>query len=633
MTKAQSIKPIRSLLGLLETHFSAPFFAILLLGAIWFGTSLLIASERINLEQETIKSTLALGDIYEAQMIRNLSFIDQTLKTIKYAYERDPKPTTLSKLGDKGLLPPRLVFAISITDKTGNIIASNTSKKLARFTKYNSLSKHYSGTSFMHVDFVGYGGNSGVIQFSRYFKLNDGTFAGIVMVSVAPSYFMSGYDNDRLGKHGLLSLVGSDGIFVAKRTGNQEEVGGQATSVMEMASEKNTRDRSVLMVHPWDGVERYTNIRQLYGFPLTIVLGLSKAEKLVTFHQKRNQYLWIAGIASVLLVMVTVLLARLSLELARSHRRIRKKQQTYYVASEASLDAMFVLRCDMGLNDEIRDFILENVNNRGGEMLGVAKGEIINGRLTHMFPGCRTNGVFDDLVKVFKTGELSETEWKNDIIGLRDKWLYRQVVRVEDGVVVIVRDISERKKEEARMTHMALHDVLTGLPNRALLHDRINEAIVHAQANQRMIAVLFMDLDGFKQVNDSHGHKIGDELLKIISKRMVNCLRQTDTVARMGGDEFVIVLSGQSNMEDILIPTLERIRSVVTEPVHVESLTLRVTLSIGVTVYPEHGEDSETLLSRADMAMYEAKSHGRNNYQFYGSEDEVYRPSPFPVNY
>lgn len=146
---------------------------------------------------------------------------------------------------------------------------------------------------------------------------------------------------------------------------------------------------------------------------------------------------------------------------------------------------------------------------------------------------------------------------------------------------------------------------------------------MQARTNKRMVAVLFIDLDGFKQVNDLHGHKAGDELLKILSKRMLNCLRQTDTVSRMGGDEFVVILGDLSNTDGMLMQTLERIRKAVTEPTHLNGLTLRVTMSIGVAVYSRHGEDSEALLSHADMAMYEAKTSGRNMYRFYTDGDSA----------
>ena len=167
---------------------------------------------------------------------------------------------------------------------------------------------------------------------------------------------------------------------------------------------------------------------------------------------------------------------------------------------------------------------------------------------------------------------------------------------------------------------MANHDALTGLPNRALLNDRLSQAILHAQRYDRWVTVLFIDLDNFKFVNDSLGHNAGDELLKIVAKRMVDCVRATDTVVRLGGDEFVIVLSDQPKSADGISQTVRKIQSAIAEPIRLDGHDLTVTSSIGIATYPDDGADADTLLANADAAMYRAKEIGRDNFQFYTPE-------------
>jgi diguanylate cyclase (GGDEF)-like protein len=176
----------------------------------------------------------------------------------------------------------------------------------------------------------------------------------------------------------------------------------------------------------------------------------------------------------------------------------------------------------------------------------------------------------------------------------------------------------ERKRYQVQLEHQANYDALTGLPNRNLLHDRLRQS-VYAQRHPRNTAVVFIDLDHFKFVNDSLGHSCGDMLLKGMADRLRNMLRDGDTVARLGGDEFVLILNDQSN-EEVIFRAMQRITAEVARPMEIEGKELVVTCSAGISLYPQDGPDVDTLLKNADAAMYRAKEHGRNNFQFYTSE-------------
>jgi diguanylate cyclase (GGDEF)-like protein/PAS domain S-box-containing protein len=184
------------------------------------------------------------------------------------------------------------------------------------------------------------------------------------------------------------------------------------------------------------------------------------------------------------------------------------------------------------------------------------------------------------------------------------------------GAVIVFRDVSTARAMAAQMTHSAQHDFLTGLPNRMLLNDRVSQAIVLAPRHSKKVAVLFLDLDGFKHINDSLGHPIGDKLLQSIAKRLVSCVRSSDTVSRQGGDEFVVLLSEMEQSEDAAISAL-RILQAVAEVHTIDHHDLHVTTSIGLSVFPDDGKDAETLVKNADTAMYQAKENGRHSYQFF----------------
>jgi diguanylate cyclase (GGDEF)-like protein len=161
---------------------------------------------------------------------------------------------------------------------------------------------------------------------------------------------------------------------------------------------------------------------------------------------------------------------------------------------------------------------------------------------------------------------------------------------------------------------LALHDALTGLPNRRLLFDRLALSIAHARRNSSTMAVMYLDLDGFKQVNDSLGHDAGDALLRLVADRLVAAVREEDTVARLGGDEFVIALC-ESSHDEVVARLAEKVIQAVSQPYRIQGHDVHITASVGVGFYPAHGENVETLMKSADLALYEAKCAGKNGYR------------------
>ena len=187
------------------------------------------------------------------------------------------------------------------------------------------------------------------------------------------------------------------------------------------------------------------------------------------------------------------------------------------------------------------------------------------------------------------------------------------------GAVMVFHDVSVARAMTLKMSYLAQHDSLTDLPNRVLLNDRLNEAIALSSRHRRNLAVLFLDLDRFKHINDSLGHVVGDRLLQSVGRRLFTCVRSSDTISRQGGDEFVILLWEVRHAQDAAI-TAEKMLQALREPHHIDGHVLHVTGSIGIATYPDDGTDAETLMKKADFAMYYAKDTGRDRYQFFKSE-------------
>ncbi|WP_454874742.1 sensor domain-containing protein [Paraburkholderia xenovorans] len=193
----------------------------------------------------------------------------------------------------------------------------------------------------------------------------------------------------------------------------------------------------------------------------------------------------------------------------------------------------------------------------------------------------------------------------------------------QDGVIThhigVINDVTDLMRYQEQLEYQANYDSLTRLPNRNLLRDRLQHALIVAQRHHKGVAVVFIDLDGFKNVNDSLGHSVGDRLLSVVAERLARCTRTSDTVARHGGDEFVIVMTDTVD-EKSLIAWMERVRVSISEPVWLDGTELYVGCSMGASLFPQDGEDAETLMKKADLAMYRAKDMGRNTFQFYQPE-------------
>jgi len=187
------------------------------------------------------------------------------------------------------------------------------------------------------------------------------------------------------------------------------------------------------------------------------------------------------------------------------------------------------------------------------------------------------------------------------------------------GAVIVFHDVSMARTMVLEMSHLAQHDALTDLPNRLLLKDRLTHAISLARRNHGHLAVLFLDLDGFKRINDSLGHAVGDRLLQSVTACLSSCVRKSDTVSRQGGDEFVILLTEVADSADAAV-SAARLIAELKKTHNIGEHRLRVTVSIGISTYPDSGEDAETLIKNADTAMYHAKEHGRDNYQFFNKD-------------
>jgi diguanylate cyclase (GGDEF)-like protein/PAS domain S-box-containing protein len=259
-----------------------------------------------------------------------------------------------------------------------------------------------------------------------------------------------------------------------------------------------------------------------------------------------------------------------------------------------------------------------SINRSFIEITGYSAEEIVGQDPKILSSGLQPPEFYDSMWAVIaETGSWQGEVWdrrKNGEVYPEALTIIR-VKNVEGAIInhlAIFSDISERKIAQERIQQLAHYDVLTGLPNRVLFSDRLEQAIISAQRNHTNIALLFLDIDRFKQINDTLGHGVGDRLLQNVGQRLLGCVREQDTVSRQGGDEFIVVLSDAGSAGAELVA--QKILQSIIQPYVIEQHDLRITASIGIAVYPDHAQDSESLIKYADVAMYQAKESGRNCY-------------------
>lgn len=265
------------------------------------------------------------------------------------------------------------------------------------------------------------------------------------------------------------------------------------------------------------------------------------------------------------------------------------------------------------------------VNQAFLDSTGYSEREVIGNTPSLLASGRHSRNFYDEMWKLLhEHGRWSGEIWNRRKNGeIFPEWLTISVLSDERGkvshYVALFTDISERKRQEAQVRYMAEYDFLTDLPNRALINDRLRQAILDAQQNRHELAVLFIDLDHFKNINDTLGHSQGDELLKEVARRLAQILSDVDSLGRTGGDEFVLILP-KLQKRDEAARVAERVLQSLRQPFALSGHTLSVTCSIGVSLYPQDGHDIQGLMMSADLAMYHAKSSGRNAYRFYSNQ-------------
>jgi diguanylate cyclase (GGDEF)-like protein/PAS domain S-box-containing protein len=573
-----------------------------------------------------------LAQVAAERTARELRAVDLVLAGVGDVWVRDagsreartPQMESLLR-AKKAVLPfARNLFVLD--DHGRKVHDSDGVVEAGDFSDRDYFSWHRTRTGELFVGHPGRGRNLGerFIAASRRLTSPGGDFGGVVVAAIDAGALQRMYGELDTGADGSVELLHANGELIARMPEAQEWLGRATGSGITLRDlREGPAVRILRAASPVDGVPRIYAVLPVPGAPLMVQAGVSEDEALAAWRAQRT-------IASVTLSFLILAAALLSWLLVRELRRrsesarnvvladsLRESEERYHSLFRNSIDAILLMRPDgtiLAANAEacrLLEYSEEALRNAGRNAIFEVSDQRVQALMEELSRNGSARGEFrlrradGSLVPV----ELSCATFR-DRTGL-------------PCASMIIRDITERRRAEEHIEYLAYHDELTGIPNRAHFQRSFDQAVAMSERYGLDCALLLVDLDRFKYINDTIGHQAGDQLLKQMAARLRACLRDSDMIARLGGDEFVILMLDAANMEAVTA-VADKLLEVASRPLYIEDQEFLVTASIGISTYPKDGKDLQTLLRNSDLAMYRAKEAGKNGYQYYAPEMNVH---------
>ena len=633
---AKYYKILRS--GLRAWQQPATYLAAAMIAAIWISFTFHLAVERDRLILGSVKNSSNLARVFEEHIVGILKDTDRTLLLLRSAYLDGPLDFDLAKWLANPALQTELILHIAIIGANGVMTSSSLEPVTSIFDMSDRMYfRAQRDTSedelFIGEPIIGRIVGKRVIILSRGIRAADGSFQGVIIATIDSQYLAKFYESIDVGKEGAIVLVGLDGIIRASAGFKDDTVGNSLKRAKLFSLIKVSDTGSFLTAGNQDSVKRLVSYRAVKGYPLIVYAGEAEHEVLAPYWRNRNWYYGIASVTTVLIVVVFIFAIRYRRKLnaaqettkASEARALRKSHEL-----EVTLENM-----DQGIVmvDANREVVV--ANRRLLELLGLPKallarvhqGMTVDEALSLLWArgeyGTEGAAVDPDIRDMILAGGMSidipvyERTRPNGVT-----LEVRAMALPDGGIVRTFTDVSERKRKLLQIHHMARHDALTGLANRALIDERLEQALAQLRRQHKGFALLYLDLDRFKAVNDARGHAAGDAMLREVAARLSACVREIDTVGRLGGDEFVVLLVA-TERQDAVEAFAKRALASVSAPYDLDGFCAVIGASIGIAMAPRDGTTAEALLKNADVALYRAKSGGGNAYQCYRQNEPM----------
>lgn len=594
---------------------------LLLLGLVWLAAAIKIERDEQQLIEKLRLDTEQRVRNHAEQLLRTISQIDQLSISIKYQWEEHGVPNDLEEQFRRGLYRESM-FPVAI-DANGYALTNTRNLKRGTYMgdiEFFTLTRESDGKNLViSPPAEGRGGLEGkqIIRFTRRIDKPNGSFGGVVLIAVQVEYLLAFPDVENLPTGDFVSVRFTDGTVLGTRTGEGSRTAYYTAPARFSSGDGSRVDPAEMFI---DQQARVVGWDNLEGYPILLVAASSLKRAFSAYESTRHSYQVIAGMVSGLLLLMTAFGAGMQIRSATQRRHQAQVQATFRLAVDAAREAFFMIR---PAHQENGSWIIEDCNERAAEMQNRSRSEIIGHVIDELFMGRELEELHAYCNRVLADGfyedEFHVPHDRQHLPG----WFQRRGVRSGHGIAVTIRDVSDARQQAETLARMARTDSLTGLPNRHWLNQHLPSVLENAQNTHTKVALLYLDLDNFKHINDALGHRTGDDVLVSIARTLRDAIGGNDRLARIGGDEFTVLLD---QLGDDAEAQAARVANRLIDAIEVMSAgsawrAFNLRASVGISLYPDDASNVDGLLMAADIAMYEAKSEGKAQARHY---DESY---------
>ncbi|NEX63951.1 bifunctional diguanylate cyclase/phosphodiesterase [Noviherbaspirillum galbum] len=577
-------------------------------------------------EAEALQEAEAISRTFARHVDHALEAVDQISLYVKNGWELTGGNFRLDQMAKVVPIASNTGFFVTIVNASGDIVTSNIPDARKTNVSQQDFFMHSRADPeqlYIGVARIGLFSGTPVVPFSRALNDRQGRFDGIVLVSVIPEYFISSFDEAALKKRAFLGIMSADHKLRLARIDRKVFLPDRSDAVLKRSLWlPSAEGNQLLSGRSWfaDDRSRYLGWQSTPNYGMVTLAGLDQEEALEEFFSQRDNMIRQGIWATAILAVLTLTAMLVSLHIVWRRYQVQSMQMTYRTATEVGEDGYLIAQPISDQNGKTVDFTVVDCNERAAGLLRYRRQDLVGQKVSALYQGEAGVRTMRMLCKAMKVG-FYEGETELAEIGLEGgpKWLHIRISRPDNDLAITLRDITEIKSHVAELERRGNEDALTGLPNRHWLNAYLPQAVERAAGANRMLGLLFIDLDGFKAVNDTLGHKAGDEILRNAAHRLKDATRPQDHVVRIGGDEFLVILERIGSAFDAA-HVAERIIDAFGTAFRIEQGVRSIGASIGISLYPINGGDANTLLNNADIAMYSVKTSSKGSYRFFDSE-------------